>query len=112
MELENSCSNLAQILTTVGRNSADFRSYLSFVGGEEVNVRSILANFDGYESPVGKSDHGADFISSSSDESGSGAISDNQPRTKLRTENPWVGYTLGYLFRGPITLGFISKWYP
>ena len=50
MELKGSGSTLAQVLKTVGWNSASFRAYLSFVEDEEVNIRSILANFDGYES--------------------------------------------------------------
>ena len=53
VELRNSGSNLAQALKTVGWNSATFRAYLFFDEDEEVSIRSILANFDGYESPDG-----------------------------------------------------------
>ena len=95
MELKNSGSNLAQILKTVGWNSAAFRAYLSFVEDEEVNIRSILANFDGFESSDGES--GEDAINSSSaDETSSGANSDDQPLINL--DSPIIGsdYSLGY----------------
>ena len=82
MELKNSGSNLAQILKTVGWNSSAFRAYLSFVEDEEVNIRSILANVDGFESSDGESE-GVSDSPSSSDETSSGTISDNQPLNQL-----------------------------
>ena len=87
MELKNSGSNLAQVLKTVGWNSASFRAYLSFVEDEEVNIRSILANFDGFESSDGESDSDS-AVFSSSDETSSGAPSnsDDRPLTQFATQ--------------------------
>ena len=82
MELKNSGSNLAQILRTVGWNSAAFRAYLSFVEDEEVNIRSILANFDGFESSDDESE--SELISPSSPgESSSETSSDDKPINRL-----------------------------
>ena len=82
MELKNSGSNLAQILKTVGWNSSAFRAYLSFVEDEEVNIRSILANFDGYESPDGESNDDPED-SSSIEETSSGTDSDEAPLSQI-----------------------------
>ena len=83
MELKSSGSTLAQALKTVGWNSAAFRAYLSFVEDEEVDIRSILANFDGYESSDGESD--SDSPSGSSiEETTSGTQPDDQPILRLR----------------------------
>lgn len=43
MELKRSSSSFAEVLKTVGWNSASFRSYLSFAEDEAANVRLILA---------------------------------------------------------------------
>ena len=81
MDLENSGSNLAQILKTVGRNSSAFRAYLSFVEDEEVNIRSILANLDGFESSDDEFD--METKSSTSDVTSTGTPTDDKPLTKL-----------------------------
>ena len=77
MELKCSGSTLAQVLKTVGWNSAAFRAYLSFVEDEEVNIRSILANFDGFESSDEESDDSPS--TSSPDDTSSGTNSDDIP---------------------------------
>ena len=43
MELKRSSSSFAEVLKTVGWNSAAFRSYLSFAEDEAANIRLILA---------------------------------------------------------------------
>ena len=50
MELKRSGPTLAQVLKTVGWNSADYRSYLSFVEDEATNIRLILMDTDGISS--------------------------------------------------------------
>ena len=42
MELTRCDPALAQVLKAVGWDSSAFRAYLSFAGGEEVNIRLIL----------------------------------------------------------------------
>ena len=77
MDLKCSGSTLAQVLKTVGWNSAAFRAYLSFVEDEEVNIRSILANFDGFESSGEESDDPPS--TSSPGDTSSGTNSDDIP---------------------------------
>ena len=81
MELKNSGSNLAQILKTVGWNSAAFRAYLSFVEDEEVNIRSILVNHDAFESSD-EEENSSDSLSPMS-ETSSGTDTDDIPLNKL-----------------------------
>ena len=56
MELKRCSDTLAQVLKTVGWNSATFRSYLSFAEDEAVNIRLILMNREGEESSCDESD--------------------------------------------------------
>ena len=51
MELKRRSDTLAHVLKTVGRNSDTFRPYLSFADGEEAEIRLILMNRAGEESP-------------------------------------------------------------
>ena len=82
MELKGSGSTFAQVLKTVGWNSASFRAYLSFVEDEEVNIRSILANIDGYESSDGEEDE-PESDSAIQDETSSGTNSDDIPLSQI-----------------------------
>ena len=82
MELKGSGPTLAQVLKTVGWNSASFRAYLSFVEDEGVNIRSILANFDGYESSDNEESDQAS-LTSSPDETSSGTLSDDKPLSQI-----------------------------
>ena len=50
MELKRSGSTLAQVLKTVGWNSAAYRTYLSFVEDEATNIRLILMDSEGISS--------------------------------------------------------------
>ena len=43
MELKRSSSSFAEVLKTVGWNSAAFRPYLTFAEDEAANIRLILA---------------------------------------------------------------------
>ena len=58
--MESSGSTLAHFLKTAGQNSATFRAYISSAEDGEVNIRSILANLDGYESSDGEVDADSD----------------------------------------------------
>ena len=81
MELKGSGSTLPHVLKKVGWNSASFRAYLSLVEDEEVNIRSIFANFDVYE----VSDEVEEVPlppSSSVGETSPGTISDDKPLVK------------------------------
>ena len=86
MELKRCGDTLSQVLKTVGWNSATFRSYLSFVEDEEVNIRLILMNRvdepSDDESEAEKEDGpGETSDSSSSASSTSEVTSESTPRT-------------------------------
>ena len=98
MALQSSGANLTQVLKTIGWNSATFRDYLSFVEDEEVDILSILANFDEFGSSGDESAHDSSS-SDTSDETSAGAPADDKPVLSLLP-----------LSSGAISTGLISTW--
>ena len=60
-----------------------------------MDIRAILANFDGCESPDEESDRGP-AVFSSSDETSSGTVPDNQPIAQLGLKLIGGDYTMDY----------------
>ena len=118
-ELKNSGSSFAHVLKTVGWNSATFRAYVSYVEDEEVNIRSILANFDGFESPDKEFGHDASSADLSGDASSASSSDDIPISTLNRIMGPlihWVNFpgmaefSLGFAppTSNPTQLGLIN----